>query len=113
MLKYNFQRVFKLRGIIKPVGFLIRHGFSNSTASAIAGNKVKSLTTAQLGKLCVILKCTPNDFFEWIPESVLDNDELNPLMKLKREDIIDLNKITENFSLEKMEEIAKNLNTIK
>jgi hypothetical protein len=71
---------------------------------------MKALTPVQMEKLCVILKCTQNDFFEWIPENILDNDESNQLMKLKREDTIDLNKVTENFSLEKMEEIAKNLN---
>lgn len=80
MLKFNINKVFKTRLISQPVGFLTHHGMPRQTANRILSGRFKNLTTKQLEKLCLALKCTPNDLIEWTPddEKIL---ETNPPLK--------------------------------
>jgi hypothetical protein len=43
MIKYNFERIFKARGIGRPFSFLRRNEFSNNFASRIKNNRVARL----------------------------------------------------------------------
>ncbi|MBN2637764.1 MAG: helix-turn-helix transcriptional regulator [Bacteroidales bacterium] len=68
MLQYNFNRVFKARGIEKPYRFLHHAGISSNLASKISKNEVHRLDLNIMERLCIILNCTSNDLLEWIPE---------------------------------------------
>ena len=72
MLRFTIPQMLKLRIINHPVGFLMNNGFPRQTAYRICSGKAKNLTSKQLEKLCLALKCTPNDIIEWIP----DDDKL-------------------------------------
>lgn len=86
MLKYNFDRIFRARGIDKPSSYLVKAGFSRVTATKINRNQVARLNLNTLERLCLLLKCSPSDFFEWIPEKHLQVDTNHPLNNLRRSD---------------------------
>lgn len=111
MLAYNFPRIFKARGIEKPFAYLTSQGFSDSFASKVKRNNVKRLNPGELEKLCVILRCTPNDLLEWTEDGSFDLDETHPMRKLKKpEKIQDLSKTIHSIPLDKVEEINEMIN---
>ena len=65
MLKFNPKRIFELRGIEKPVGFLVKLGFDYPQASRFLQARSPMLKIRHIERLCVALNCTPNDLFEW------------------------------------------------
>ena len=109
MLKYNFQKVFEARLITKPVGFLMKIGFNKDAASNIARNRIKFFSTAHLQKLCIALKCTPNDLFEWVPASDSELPPEHPLNSLNRTNSTNLSEIIKNLSLEEINSLTKKL----
>ena len=84
MLTYNFDRVFKARAIEKPFTFLRKCGFSDNFATKIKNNRVKRLNLNEIERLCLVLKCTPNDFFEWQPDNSDQIEDAHPLNTIKR-----------------------------
>lgn len=61
---------------------------------------------SELEKLCILLRCTPNDFCEWIPDKDVQLDSEHPLQKLKRtEKVIDITKMLNSIPLEYLEDI--------
>lgn len=109
MLQFNFDRVFKARGIEKPYTFLEKAGFSSNLATKIYNNKVKRLDFRVMERLCLLLNCTPNDMMEWVPEkntNVPANPALHLLEKPEKEidfaqklNAIPLGKITDISNL--------------
>ncbi len=107
MIHFNFDRVFKARGIDKPFTFLLHAGFSRSFASKINNNKAKRLDFDIMERLCLVLNCTPNDFVEWIPDkdtSVPANHALRLLEKPEKE--IDFTSKLNAIPLGKMKDIS-------
>jgi DNA-binding Xre family transcriptional regulator len=108
MLKYNFDRVFKVKAIYSPFTFLTKAGYSHNLASKIKNNNVKTLSTTMLERLCLTIGCTPNDFMEFIPDNDQNIPTNHPLNELNRTDkIIDLTKTLNSLPLSKLEEIDK------
>lgn len=106
MLKYNFDRIFKARGIEKRYTYLKQGGFGDHLASRINRNKVARLGLKETEKLCLLLRCTPNDLFEWEPDESVEIDAKHPLNTiLKRNKIADLTKTLNSVPLEKLDEI--------
>lgn len=108
MLKYNFDRIFKARGIEKPFTFLKKAGFSDNFATKVKNNRVNRLDLDPMERLCIKLNCTPNDFLEWTPDkkNAVDND--HPLNIIKRsEKVVDITKTLNSVPLGKLEEIEK------
>jgi DNA-binding Xre family transcriptional regulator len=106
MLKYNFERVFKARGIDRPFAYLKRAGFSDSLASKLKNSKVSRLNLDLIERLCLALRCSPNDFMEWQPDkdSTVDND--HPLNVIRRNDkVIDITKTLNSIPLGKLDEV--------
>jgi len=81
MLKLNFLRICAIRGIGNPYTLLVKNGFSHFSASSLVNDKIKSIKADQLYKLCVVLNCTPNDLFEYVPKKNLPGHPLNGLIK--------------------------------
>jgi len=106
MIKYNFERIFKARGIARPFSFLQKNGFSDNFASRIKNNKVARLNPQHLERLCLLLKCTPNDLMEWIPDDISVIDDAHPLNEIRRPSAeIDLVRTINSIPLGKIEEI--------
>jgi len=106
MIKYNFERIFRARGIARPFSFLKRNGFSDNFASRIKNNKVVRLDLTHLEKLCFILKCNPNDLLEWTPEKDMDYDDNHPLNMIKKTSTeVNLVKTISSIPLNKLAEI--------
>ncbi|MET0752566.1 MAG: helix-turn-helix transcriptional regulator [Pyrinomonadaceae bacterium] len=84
MLKFNPKRILGLRGIGKPVGFLVRMGFDYPQASRFLKAASPMVKIKYIEQLCIALNCTPNDLFEWKADekTVLpDGHSLNALSK--------------------------------
>lgn len=106
MLRYNFSRMFKARGIEKPAVYLKSVGFSVNFAVKVKNNKVVRINLRELEKLCLVLQCTPNDFYEWIPDKNTQTDANHPLNKIKKsEKVIDLTKMLNSIPLDCLDEI--------
>jgi len=108
MLIYNFNRIFKARGIDRPFSFLKQAGFSVSMSSKIKNNKVSRLDTKMMERLCILLRCTPNDFIEWLPDDNYTVDLEHPINKIRQNDkVIDITKTLNSVPLDKLDEIEK------
>jgi DNA-binding Xre family transcriptional regulator len=83
MLKYNIKSLLQARGITNQLVHLTKAGITYQMAHMLVANKVAAIKPAVLEKLCIHLKCTPNDLMEWIPEENTNtqNHPLEPLMK--------------------------------
>jgi DNA-binding Xre family transcriptional regulator len=108
MLTYNFNRVFKARGIERPFTYLRKAGFSEHFASKVKDNKVRHLDLKYLEKLCILLRCTPNDVVQWVPDSGDQLDANHPMCLIQKpERDIDLTKTLNSVPLGLMAEIEK------
>lgn len=108
MLSYNFKRIFKARGIDKAFAYLKNAGFPDNLASNIKNNRVKRMNLATIEHLCILLRCTPNDLMEWVPDDQGSVDADHPLYKIKRSDkIVDISKTLNNVPLDKLESIEQ------
>ncbi|MBK3517406.1 helix-turn-helix domain-containing protein [Carboxylicivirga marina] len=111
MIKYSFDRIFKARGIARPFSFLKKHGFSDNFASRLKNNRVSRLNLHHLEKLCLVLRCTPNDIMEWKPSDTTGIDAEHPLNLIKRPDQkVDMVKTINSIPLGQLEEIEKLIN---
>ncbi len=113
MLKYNFERLFKMKGILKPALFLIKAGFSKDTAYRIINNKVSAFSPSQIEKLCIILECSPNDLMEWTADDKTNPADNHPLRKLLPAKPIDLRNIAIGIPIDKMEDFAQKIEELK
>jgi DNA-binding Xre family transcriptional regulator len=108
MMNYNFDRVFKARGIDRPYSFLRKSGFSGNLAVKINRNKVVRLRLNHLERLCMLLRCTPNDFMIWEPDKGEQVSKDHPLNKLKRnEDQVAITQMLNSIPLDKLGNIKK------
>jgi DNA-binding Xre family transcriptional regulator len=105
MLRFNFTRLFKARGIDKPYRYLLNAGYSSNYASRIGNNRIQRIDLQELEKFCELFQCTPNDLLQWFP----DKDEItetHPLASLKRSDNVPyLTKLLYSVPLDKIAEI--------
>ena len=97
-----------MRDIERPYSFLKKHGFGHMSASKFANNQVIQPHLAHIEHLCRILHCTPNDLFEWIPETGSDAiDDAHPLNTLKREKKQGLKNLIKEVPLDKLSELEE------
>lgn len=108
MLTYNFDRIFKARAIERPFSFLRKAGFSDNFATKIKNNKVLRLNLREIERLCILLRCTPNDFYQWEPDNDSQVDNEHPINLIKKSDkAINLTKILSSIPLGQLDEIEK------
>lgn len=111
MIKYNFQRLFTIKGIVKPFSFLVNAGFSHNFATKVKNNRVNRLNVEMIERLCIALNCSPNDLMEFIPDNDNYIDKNHPLFTLQRTDkILKINKILSRMTLEEINEIQSIIN---
>ncbi len=86
MIRYNFDRVFNARGVVHRVAFLKQAGLSYNFANNVRHNRIFRLSLKHIEILCLSLRCTPNDFMEWIPDKHMDVNEDHPLNMIRPPD---------------------------
>jgi DNA-binding Xre family transcriptional regulator len=108
MLLLNLKRIFKARGIDQPYKFLVKSGFVPFTAHKYKNSKVEQIRLDHIEQLCILLNCTPNDIFEWMPNDLLDDRDDHPLQVIRRrEKKIEIAKMLSKLSLSRLEEVEK------
>lgn len=111
MIKYNFDRIFKARGIEKPFTYLTNAGFSDNFATKVKNNRIKRLGLKELEKLCLLLHCTPNDFYEWIPDADSQVDKDHALHLIRKSDkVFDLTRTLNSVPLGELDKIEELIN---
>lgn len=104
----QFWQGFKARGIERPFTYLRKAGFSDNFATKIKNNKVSRLNLREIERLCIILRCTPNDFYEWKPDQDNQVDKDHPINNIKKSDkTVNLTKILHSVPLGELGEIEK------
>lgn len=83
MLILNVKALLQQQGHVYPQRHLVSHGFTQHTASRLLNNVTKTISYADLEKLCMLCRCTPDDLFVWEPGAGMENTEKNPLHKLR------------------------------
>lgn len=108
MLNLNLLRIFRARSIDQPYKFLVSNGFVPFTAHKYKNGKVEHIRLDHIEKLCILLNCTPNDLFEWVPNDLLDDTRDHPLQSIrKRDKKIEINRLLSKLPLHQLEEIQK------
>lgn len=69
MLYLNFKRIFRLKGIARPFSYLCKNGYSGGYATKLANNRVDQINRVQLERFCKDFNCTPNDIFDFRPNT--------------------------------------------
>ncbi len=111
MIIINFKRIFKIKGINKPFTYLTSVGFSGNFASKVKNNRVRRLELKELEKLCLLLNCTPNDLYEWVPDDDIQVAEDHELHKIRKSDkVFDLTRAMNSLSLEDLGKVEDVLN---
>lgn len=106
MFKFTFDRFFKAKGIDKPFTFLVRAGFSENFATRVNQNRVQRIGLKELEKLCLALRCTPNDLIDWIPDQTINTDKEHPIHALRKSGKeIDLRGVLQSMTLDELEDI--------
>lgn len=108
MLYLNLQRIISQRGIANPNRFLVKHGFTAYTASRLLHNRLSGVSNEQLEKLCLALRCTPNDLYGWQKPADADIPQNHPLHELlPKQQSLDMVKKLQELPLDKLEAIRK------
>lgn len=88
MLYLNIQRIATLRNIPNLFSYLTQHGFSANIAHRIIKRADSHIKLQYLERLCLLLRCTPNDLLHW----QADNDQTaqEPLHALMHDNTTDI-----------------------
>jgi DNA-binding Xre family transcriptional regulator len=105
MLKLNIHKHCRLRNYPDSAAFLRTQGMTHWISHKLANEKLKSISFADLEKLCTIFRCTPNDLLEWIPNEAGKDTSAHPLHALRPQNDFSLQ--VKNLSFEQLKEIAK------
>ncbi len=83
MLLFNLNRVVAIKGEKKSKAAILEAGVPYQTYLRMMKNKASFVTADILERLCLALKCTPNDLYQWIPSA--NAPENHPLEAMKYE----------------------------
>jgi hypothetical protein len=71
-------------------------------ASRLLSYGLPNVNINNIGKLCVAMNCTPNDLFDWRPETSAPLSENHALKALIREDAVNLAELLKDIPAEKL-----------
>lgn len=83
MIRYNLARIILLRGHSKPAAFLQQNGYGYHKSHRMLDGQTQ-ITFQELFDLCKLLRCTPNDLMEWVPDPKHPLEADHPLQALQR-----------------------------
>jgi len=113
MLTFNLKKWFKIRGIQNPKKFLIQFGFSENQAQRLIKFSPYSLRLSTVFKLCLALRCTPNDLIELRPSNKHPVPENHPLLALMHVDFFNPLEIADNIPPDKLKSFKSAVEEIK
>ncbi|MFA6979428.1 MAG: helix-turn-helix transcriptional regulator [Ignavibacteriaceae bacterium] len=113
MLKYNLNKIFKMRGVHNPVQFLESKGYKRDTAYRIVNNIAKTLQLRQIQDICLWFNCTPNDLFEWTPDKQEELTTTPALMQLMPAKLADFAQLAKDIPMHKVPEFMKKIEELK
>ena len=112
MLKYNIKNLLRQRGVTQPYAFLMKNGFSRCVAQRIAAEKMVTISPWQVERLCLALKCMPNDLYCWTAEKGEAADEGHLLWKLREREIGSLADVGKDVPKEKLGEFLEKVKAV-
>jgi DNA-binding Xre family transcriptional regulator len=114
MLSINFHPIFELRGIKKPLAFMVKCGLTYNTAWRFNNGKIDRVDIKHLSNLCVALSCTPNDVLQWNSHAETVLPPNHPLHALKpAANTTSIPELLQNFPLDKLAELQKAIENLK
>ena len=117
MLIFNIYRVLAMRGAANGIKLLTENGFTRASAANICNFEVSNVKVKNLERLCRILNCTPNDFFEWRDAEQGEKEplsEAHALNALRRENKkTEINNLMRELPLERLDEVENYLKQLK
>lgn len=106
MIKLNLQPIFKIKGITKPVKYLVDKGHSGSYANGVVNDKLLSIPFWKLEMLCIDFNCTPNDLFDFILEKDQQLPENHALFTISKSEAIgEIHKLLNDLPVSKIQEL--------
>jgi DNA-binding Xre family transcriptional regulator len=107
MLVLNLKRVFAIRAVEKPSGFMVKRGISRQTTYNLLNQESSLVRIEHIGILCRELNCTPNDLFEWEggANSLPETHSLNALRRTQN--ARGIKEMMRELPLEKVESLIK------
>lgn len=85
-------------------------GYSRGLSSKMAQNLERGFTLEKLERYCIDFNCTPNDLFDYHPDSRNKLPDNHPLYQLKREDKDDeIIALLHNLPLNKIRELSQQI----
>jgi DNA-binding Xre family transcriptional regulator len=110
MIAFNLPRLLQTKGVTKPFTYFMSLGYSRGLASKMARNEERGFTLDKLEKYCIHFNCTPNDLFDYHPDSKNKLAADHPLYQLKREDHSgEIHALLHSLPLDKIRELAEQL----
>lgn len=73
----------KEKGVKSPLTAMMKAGISQGVAQKYLSNKKIWIIYKDIEILCLLLRCQPNDLFEYIPDDKTVHDATQPLNALK------------------------------
>jgi DNA-binding Xre family transcriptional regulator len=114
MLKINVRKVMEARGIFTPYKFMVKNGFTPTTATKISNGDVEYLRLEYIERLCGLLNCLPNDLFEWSPNDRKEDSPTHPLQAIrKNENSLNLPEILKGLPMDKLRQVEEMLKGMK
>ncbi|MBI4930163.1 MAG: helix-turn-helix transcriptional regulator [Bacteroidetes bacterium] len=106
MLKLDIDKHCRARNLPNTAAYLRQNGISHWVSHQLANNQKLSIGFYDLEQLCVIFKCTPDDLFEWIPDTAEEEKNTrHPLAFLKKGK--NISDDISNLSFAQLKEITK------
>jgi DNA-binding Xre family transcriptional regulator len=102
MLTLQINKLCVARGVKTPLTAMRKAGISQQIAFKYLQGKKKNLMIDHIEKLCMLLRCTPNDLFAWTPDDKNQDYPENPLQKISKQELPDLQKVIGGLSLEEV-----------
>ena len=109
MLSLNVKRVMRLRGVENQRSLLDDLEFAPATARRLLAGDVLRIELEDLEKLCIALKCTPNDLLDWTPPESLEANASGQALHKLTHDPEDITRLLGSLPLEKVQALADEL----
>lgn len=102
------------RGIYTPYKFMVKNGFTPTTATKISNSDVEYLRLEYVETLCKLLNCLPNDLFEWTPDDKKSDYPQHPLQAIrKNESSLNIAETLKSLPMTKLREVEEMLKNLK
>lgn len=114
MFYLNVRKILEIRGVERPLSYLVKNGFIVSTAQRLVSGEVSQIRFDHLERLCLLLNCTPNDLLLWRAGKNVQVAENHPLQALTTpKNTPTLTEIIKEIPVDKLDRVAELLNELR